>query len=61
MTDKQVKMIMTAFRDVFISPNEMDSNSETANVVDGLYYIGRSIHYLAGEVEKLKEELQARR
>jgi len=31
----------------FISPNEVDSNWEAANVVDGLFAISRSIYFLA--------------
>ncbi len=32
------------------SPNEADRNGEVANVVDGLFFIGRAIHELASEV-----------
>ena len=35
--------IAQALQNVFISPNELDSNLEAANVVDGLYAISRSI------------------
>lgn len=34
------------------SPNEMDSNGEVANVVDGLFAISRSIIKLANVLEK---------
>ena len=37
------------------SPNESDSNGEAANVVDGLYFIGRAIYALAEAIEKSKE------
>jgi len=32
------------------SPNEMDRNGESANVVDALFAIARAINLLAGEV-----------
>jgi hypothetical protein len=35
------------------SPNEWDSNYEPANVVDGLYFIGRAVHALANAVKGL--------
>jgi hypothetical protein len=38
--------------DVLRSPNEADSNFEPANVVDGLYFIGRAIHRLADAVNR---------
>jgi hypothetical protein len=38
----------------FMSPNEHDSNLETANVVDGLFFIGRAIHRLAAAIEGTK-------
>lgn len=34
------------------SPNELDSNWEAANVVDGLAKIARAIHRLAEAVER---------
>lgn len=34
----------------FISPNEADSNGESANVVDGLFAIARAIDRLAAAV-----------
>lgn len=33
-----------------ISPNEIDSNMEPANVVDGLFAIARAVHHLADAV-----------
>lgn len=33
------------------SPNELDTNLEAANVVDGLYFIGRAINRLAAALE----------
>lgn len=53
--------IARSLRDVFISPNEADSNFEPANVVDGLYFIGRAIKQLAEAVEGLRDALQAER
>lgn len=42
-----------ALRDCLISPNEMDRNMESANVVDGLFAIARAIDRLATAVHKL--------
>jgi hypothetical protein len=42
-----------AFRDVFVTPNESDSNGEPPGPTDGLYAIARSIHRLAAAVERL--------
>lgn len=47
------KWVRTLVHDVFTSPNEMDSNGETANTVDGLFAIARSIRRLAIAVENL--------
>jgi hypothetical protein len=41
-----------ALKNVFISPNEADSNYEPANVVDGLYAIARAIHRLSDVIEE---------
>jgi hypothetical protein len=35
----------------FQTPNEVDSNLEPANVVDGLYRIAGALHRLAGAIE----------
>ena len=35
------------------SPNEQDSNGEVANIVDGLYFIGRALLRCAEAIEKL--------
>ncbi len=43
-----------ALYDTLISPNESDSNLEAANVVDGLFFIGRALFRLAKAVEALK-------
>ena len=39
-----------AIRDVGISPNEADRNSEPANIVDGLFDLGRAIRFAAEHV-----------
>jgi hypothetical protein len=38
------KDLKAALYDVFVSPNEMDSNMEAANIVDGLFAIARALH-----------------
>lgn len=43
-----------AIRETFASSNESDSNGEPANVVDGLFYIGRALWAIA-EALKNKE------
>lgn len=35
------------------TPNECDSNLEPANVVDGLFFIGKSIRLLARTIEEV--------
>jgi hypothetical protein len=45
--------VAKAIKYALVSPNELDSNGEPANVVDALYVIGRGIHRLATAVEKL--------
>lgn len=50
--DGHARTIAEALGNVFVSPNESDSNGEVANVVDGLYFIGRAIYALAKAVEK---------
>lgn len=39
--------IAAAIKTTLISPNEVDRNSEAANVVDGLFAIARAIQRLA--------------
>ena len=46
-----IETVAAALQDVFISPNEADSNLEPANVVDGLFAIARAIHRLADVVD----------
>lgn len=48
--------IATALYDTLISPNESDSNLEAANVVDGLFFIGRALFRLAKAVEALRPD-----
>lgn len=45
-----------ALYETLISPNESDSNLEAANVVDGLFFIGRAIARLAKAVEALRDD-----
>jgi len=52
MTDAQIERVLEGLRYVFTSPNEADSNLETANIVDGLYRLARAIDRLAVEVSK---------
>ena len=42
-----------AIRDTLISPNEPDVNLEPANVVDGLFFIGRAIKQVARSLSDL--------
>jgi hypothetical protein len=37
----------------FISPNENDRNCEAANVVDGLFIVGRALYAVAKAIDKL--------
>lgn len=57
MVGKKIYTTEEALLDVFISPNESDSNGEAANVVDGLFAIARSLRKLAGAIEKVDETL----
>jgi hypothetical protein len=41
------------------SPNELDSNMEAANVVDGLFAIARAIRLLAKAIETKREDTDA--
>ena len=47
--DKIAKQISDAFH----SPNEHDVNGEVANVVDGLFFIGRQLTRIAKALEVL--------
>lgn len=42
-----------AIRDALISPNEYDSNGETANVVDGLFALARAIRKLTETIQEM--------
>lgn len=46
----------SAIESCFISPNECDSNLESANVVDGLFAIARAISDLSKSIDKLSYE-----
>jgi hypothetical protein len=39
----------------FISPNENDRNCEAANVVDGLFIVGRALYAVAKAIDKLAD------
>jgi len=45
--------IRKALVECLISPNECDSNFETANVVDGLFYVGRAIQSVSDSLYAL--------
>jgi hypothetical protein len=47
-------VIIKAMTDVFVSPNESDSNGEEANVVDGLFAIARALNRVAKAIEGSK-------
>jgi hypothetical protein len=47
--------IAEAIGSCLISPNESDSNLEAANVVDGLFFIGRALHRIADAIEAIRE------
>ena len=48
----EARILAEAIRDVFESPNEADRNMENANVVDGLFFIGRALSRLAEVAEE---------
>jgi hypothetical protein len=50
------KAIREALANVFVSPNEGDSNDEPANVVDGLFAIARAIERLADVVQGMGKQ-----
>lgn len=49
--------VADAVRDTLSSPNELDSNGEAANAVDGLFAIARAINRLAEAAERLAAEV----
>ena len=51
------KEIADALRDVFTSPNVLDSNWETANLVDVMDSIRGAIMHHAGAIEKLADAI----
>lgn len=50
------QQIGKALQFVLTSPNEADSNGETANVVDGLFAIARAIRDLAAAIRESRTE-----
>ena len=57
-TGKAVEVTASALHATLTSPNEADRNGESANVVDGLFAIARSINRLAEAVESLDEHIE---
>lgn len=51
-----MERIIQKFSECFYSPNELDSNMETANIVDAICRLSRSIFKLAEVIDKNKEE-----
>jgi len=45
--EEGAKQLAKAIGDNFVSPNELDRNMEAANVVDGLFEVGRAIRFFA--------------
>ena len=41
------------------SPNETDSNGEEANIVDGLFFVGRNIRWAGEDIAKALNNLAA--
>jgi hypothetical protein len=50
------KLTSDALLHLLQSPNEMDRNGETANVVDGLFAIARGLHDVADALRERKPE-----
>jgi hypothetical protein len=48
--------IAAVLGDVLRSPNELDSNFEIANVVDGMFSISRALHHVARAIEGKEAE-----
>jgi hypothetical protein len=51
-TRRSVYQFAKAISEALVSPNEMDRNSEHANVVDGLFAIARAIQRLASVIQE---------
>lgn len=49
-------LIAQAIRDTLISPNEADSNFESANVVDGLYALMRAMRVLGRAIATSEDQ-----
>ncbi len=56
--DEMQKEIGNALMSCLISPNEMDRNLESANVVDGMFAIARAIDRLSRAIEAQGSSLQ---
>lgn len=48
--------MQAALRAVLVSPNEIDSNFEPANVVDGLFAIARALDRVAEALQEARGE-----
>jgi hypothetical protein len=46
------EVLAEALHQVFISPNECDSNLEAANVVDGLFAVARGLRAIAQAIRE---------
>lgn len=55
VTENASSSVAQALLQTLISPNESDSNFESANVVDALCKIARAIHHVAEAIEGKKE------
>lgn len=53
MTEKKRNEIADALWGALTSPNECDSNLESANIVDGLFAIARALQGVASALHKL--------
>ena len=54
MTAKDLETVLTkVVRGVLESPNELDRNSEPANVVDGLFAIAEALNGVARSLEAI--------
>lgn len=56
--DEFVSELCEAIRNSFQSPNEMDRNGETANVVDGLFFIGRGLMEITQALERIATAME---
>ena len=54
--EKRTNEVAQALVNCFTSPNETDSNLESANIVDALFYLARSIQGVATEMRFANEK-----